>query len=128
MYSRGEASATATTIPTRSVRILRNGRSQAIRIPREFALPGNEATITRDRKGRLIVEPIKKPNPMDLVALLHSWEPLSMRTPCPQSINSLLSRKVLKARHITPCPNLEPRDTALFSFPRTTTSQRAESA
>ena len=48
-------------IQTRSVRLFRNGRSQAIRIPREFALPGNEATISRDRKGRLIVEAMRTP-------------------------------------------------------------------
>jgi antitoxin VapB len=59
---------------TRSVRLFRNGRSQAIRIPREFALPGNEATISRDRKGRLIVEAAKKPT---VTELLDSWEPLS---------------------------------------------------
>jgi antitoxin VapB len=59
---------------TRSVRLFRNGRSQAIRIPREFALPGNEATISRDRKGRLIVEAARKPT---LTELLDSWEPLS---------------------------------------------------
>jgi antitoxin VapB len=64
----------ATTTQSRSVRIFRNGRSQAIRIPREFALPGNEATISRDRKGRLIVEAAKKPT---LTELLDSWEPLS---------------------------------------------------
>ena len=63
--------ATATT--TRSVRIFRNGRSQAIRIPREFALPGNEATITRDSKGRLIVEAKRKPT---VTELLDSWDPL----------------------------------------------------
>ena len=67
----------AGTTQTRSVRIFRNGRSQAIRIPREFALPGNEATITRDRKGRLIVEAATTPNPRDLVKLLRSWGPLS---------------------------------------------------
>jgi antitoxin VapB len=67
----------ATPTQTRSVRIFRNGRSQAIRIPREFALPGDEATISRDRKGRLIVEAVKKPTVMDMVELLHSWEPLS---------------------------------------------------
>lgn len=67
----------ASTTQTRSVRIFRNGRSQAIRIPREFALPGNEATITRDRKGRLIVEAVTKADPKSLVALLNSWEPLS---------------------------------------------------
>jgi antitoxin VapB len=69
-----EEATLATTSQTRSVRIFRNGRSQAIRIPREFALPGNEATISRDRKGRLIVEPSRTPT---MVELLHSWEPLS---------------------------------------------------
>ncbi len=64
----------ASATQTRSVRIFRNGRSQAIRIPREFALPGTEATISRDRKGRLIVEPIKK---LSVTELLDSWEPLS---------------------------------------------------
>lgn len=59
---------------TRSVRLFRNGRSQAIRIPLEFALPGNEAIISRDRKGRLVVEAVKTPS---MVELLHSWEPLS---------------------------------------------------
>ena len=59
---------------TRSVRLFRNGRSQAIRIPREFALPGDEATIYRDKRGRLIVEPIKRPT---VTELLDSWEPLS---------------------------------------------------
>jgi antitoxin VapB len=74
----------ASATQTRSVRIFRNGRSQAIRIPREFALPGNEATISRDRKGRLIVEASKKPNPMDLVKLLHTWEPLSEEDSMPE--------------------------------------------
>ena len=68
-----EEIALATTTQSRSVRIFRNGRSQAIRIPREFALPGNEATITRDRKGRLIVESAKKPT---VTELLDSWDPL----------------------------------------------------
>ena len=76
-----EASATATTTKTRSVRIFRNGRSQAIRIPREFALPGNEATISRDRKGRLIVEAAQKPT---LTELLDSWEPLDDKDAMPE--------------------------------------------
>ena len=58
----------------RSVRLFRNGRSQAIRIPREFALPGEEATISRDRSGRLIVEAVK---PLSMTELLDSWGPLS---------------------------------------------------
>jgi antitoxin VapB len=64
----------ASSPATRSVRLFRNGRSQAVRIPREFALPGDEATITRDRTGRLILEPLKKPS---VVQLLDSWEPLA---------------------------------------------------
>ena len=70
----------ATTTQTRSVRIFRNGRSQAIRIPREFALPGNEATISRDRKGRLIVEAVKKSS---FTQLLDSWEPLEDKDAMP---------------------------------------------
>ena len=58
---------------TRSVRLFRNGRSQAIRIPGEFALPGTEATITRDEGGRLIVEAVRKPKLRDLI---ESWDPL----------------------------------------------------
>jgi antitoxin VapB len=84
IYSEQRETALATTTQSRSVRIFRNGRSQAIRIPREFALPGTEATITRDRKGRLIVEAAKKPSAMDLVKLLHSWEPLSDEDAMPE--------------------------------------------
>ena len=73
-YTSHRGCSTAITTQTRSVRIFRNGRSQAIRIPREFALPGEEATITRDEHGRLIVEATKKPS---LTELLDSWEPLS---------------------------------------------------
>ena len=35
----------------RHVRLFRNGRSQAVRIPREFELPGNEATIRKGMVG-----------------------------------------------------------------------------
>lgn len=57
----------------RSVRIFRNGRSQAIRIPREFALTGTEVVITRDSRGRLILQPTSD---HPLSDLLHSWGPL----------------------------------------------------
>ena len=39
----------------RQVRLFRNGRNQAVRIPREFELPGREATI-RKVGERLILE------------------------------------------------------------------------
>ena len=60
------------TGPERHVRLFRNGRNQALRIPREFELEGNEA-ILRKESSRLIVEPIRKGR---LLALLSTLEPL----------------------------------------------------
>ena len=56
----------------RHVRLFRNGRSQAIRIPKEFELEGNEAVIHKEG-GRLIIEPVKR---ISLLALLAGWKPL----------------------------------------------------
>lgn len=42
----------------RHVRLFRNGRNQAVRIPREFELPGEEAII-RQEGDRLVIEPVK---------------------------------------------------------------------
>ncbi|MGX9728637.1 MAG: antitoxin [Candidatus Electronema sp. VV] len=61
----------------RHVRLFRNGRSQALRIPREFELEGNEAIIRREG-SRLIIEPIVK---RGLSALLASWEPIGEDLP-----------------------------------------------
>ena len=61
----------------RHVRLFRNGRSQAIRIPKEFELEGNEAIIHKDG-SRLIIEPVHKKS---LLALLASWEPLTDSLP-----------------------------------------------
>ena len=60
----------------RHVRLFRNGRSQAVRIPREFELPGNEATI-RKEDGRLIIEPKRENSVKNLLELLDSWEPIN---------------------------------------------------
>lgn len=57
----------------RHVRLFRNGRSQAIRIPKEFEMEGDEAVIRKDG-NRLIIEPVKKTS---LLALLSSWKPLA---------------------------------------------------
>lgn len=56
----------------RTVRLFRNGRNQALRIPRDLELPGREAVL-RKEGDRLIVEPVNRPS---LLALLASWEPL----------------------------------------------------
>lgn len=55
---------------SRTVRLFRNGRNQAVRIPVEFELPGNEATLRRDGE-KLILEPIRK---RGLLALVATWE------------------------------------------------------
>ncbi|MGH9528434.1 MAG: antitoxin [Terriglobales bacterium] len=43
-------------VSERHVRVFRNGRNQAVRIPREFELPVQEA-IMRNEGHRLIIEP-----------------------------------------------------------------------
>src|SRR5258708_34947214 len=52
----------------RRVKLFTNGRNQAVRIPREFELPGNDATIRREGR-RLIIEPAP---PKSLLAVLAS--------------------------------------------------------
>jgi antitoxin VapB len=61
----------------RRVRLLRHGRSQVLRIPREFELGGEEATLRREG-DRLIVEPVRKGQ---LLTLLASLEPLDVPFP-----------------------------------------------
>jgi antitoxin VapB len=56
----------------RHVKLFRNGRNQAVRIPREFQIPGSEA-IMRKEGDRLIIEPTP---PKTLLALLESLQPL----------------------------------------------------
>jgi antitoxin VapB len=56
----------------RHVRLFRNGRNQAVRIPVEFELPGDEAIMHRDG-DRLVIEPVRK---RGLLALLETMTPL----------------------------------------------------
>jgi antitoxin VapB len=62
---------------SRQVRLFRNNRNQAIRIPVEFELPGDRALI-RKEGDRLIIEPVRKPG---LLGLLAQWEPLDEEFP-----------------------------------------------
>lgn len=61
----------------RHVRLFRNGRSQAVRIPREFELPGKDAVMRKEGE-RLIIEPAPKKSVLALVA---TWEPTDERLP-----------------------------------------------
>ncbi|MCE3249607.1 MAG: SpoVT/AbrB domain protein [Geminicoccaceae bacterium] len=56
----------------RHVTLFRNGRNQAVRIPREFELPGKDA-IMRKEGDRLIIEPA---GPQSLLAVLATLAPL----------------------------------------------------
>ncbi len=62
----------------RHVRLFRNGRNQALRIPREFELPGDEA-ILRQEGDRLVIEPIKPKR--DLLEILATLEPIEEAFP-----------------------------------------------
>ncbi|HEX3884030.1 MAG TPA: AbrB/MazE/SpoVT family DNA-binding domain-containing protein [Stellaceae bacterium] len=56
----------------RRVKLFRNGRNKAVRIPREFEFPGDDAII-RKEGDRLVIEPMRRKS---LLELLNSWEPL----------------------------------------------------
>ena len=61
----------------RRVKLFRNGRNQAVRIPREFELAGEEA-IVRKEGDRLIIEPAP---PRSLLALLATLKPIDEAFP-----------------------------------------------
>ena len=61
----------------RHVRLFRNGRNQALRIPRDLELPGR-AAILRKEGPRLIVEPLADPS---LLGVLAKLKPLDEEFP-----------------------------------------------
>lgn len=63
----------------RHVKLFRNGRNQAVRIPREFELPGDEA-IMRKEGDRLVIEPAQD-RPNRLRELLEQWRKEPPLTP-----------------------------------------------
>jgi len=72
----------------RRVKLFRNGRNQAVRIPREFELPGEDA-IMRKEGGRLIIEVSP---PKTLLAVLASLSSLdedfpSIEDPVPNPVD-----------------------------------------
>ncbi|MEM1114188.1 MAG: AbrB/MazE/SpoVT family DNA-binding domain-containing protein [Pseudomonadota bacterium] len=61
----------------RLVRLFRNGRNQALRIPREFELEGEEAVVRKDG-DRLIIEPVRSGG---LLAMLADWDAIEETFP-----------------------------------------------
>jgi antitoxin VapB len=66
----------------RHVRLFRNGRNQALRIPRDLELPGRDA-ILRKEGSRLVVEPVARPS---LLAVLATLKPLDEDVPRIESL------------------------------------------
>ena len=62
----------------RHVRLFRNGRNQAVRIPRDFEMDGNEAII-RKEGNKLILEPLGIKN--RLLELLTKLDPIQEEFP-----------------------------------------------
>ena len=65
------------TVREQHVKLFRNGRNQALRIPREFELPGKEAVLRREGE-RLIIEPAP---PKSLLAVLDKLSPINEKFP-----------------------------------------------
>jgi antitoxin VapB len=63
--------------PERHVKLFKNGRNQAVRIPREFELPGEDAIIRKEGE-RLVIEPIPS---RSLLALLATLTPIDDEFP-----------------------------------------------
>lgn len=61
----------------RRVRLFKNGRNQAVRIPRGFELPGKDAVMRKEGE-KLIVEPVP---PKSLLGILATLAPLDEEIP-----------------------------------------------
>jgi antitoxin VapB len=67
----------------RQVKLFRNGRNQAVRIPREFELPGADA-IMRKEGERLIIEPLPPKSLLAVLATLTALDEDFPPTPDPE--------------------------------------------
>jgi antitoxin VapB len=67
----------ASMTPERHVKLFRNGRNQAVRIPREFELPGEDA-VMRKEGARLVIEPAPVKS---LLAVLAGLKPIEQAFP-----------------------------------------------
>ncbi|HLS68843.1 MAG TPA: antitoxin [Kiloniellales bacterium] len=73
----------------REAKLFRNNKSQAVRIPADFELPGDRVTIYRDG-DRLVIEPLRRKNLLEVLAEL---EPLGPEDQFPDVDDTLLPTK-----------------------------------
>jgi antitoxin VapB len=74
-------------LPGREAKLFRNNKSQAVRIPADFEMPGDRVMIHRDG-DRLILEPVRR---RGLLAVLAELEQLGPEDQFPDIDDSLLS-------------------------------------
>lgn len=73
----------------RVAKLFRNNKSQAVRIPADFELPGDRVMIHRDG-DRLILEPVRKKT---LLEVLQDLDPLGAEDAFPEIDDTLLPAK-----------------------------------
>ncbi|MGE6695216.1 antitoxin [Sphingobium limneticum] len=76
---------------SREVKLFRNNKSQAVRIPADFELPGDRVMIHREG-DRLVLEPIKRKNILEVLAGL---EPLGPDDQFPDTDDTLLPARAI---------------------------------
>ena len=75
----------------REAKLFRNNKSQAVRIPADFELPGDRVLIHHEG-DRLIIEPIRRKNLLEVLAGL---EPLGADDQFPDIDDTLLPAKAV---------------------------------
>ena len=76
---------------SREAKLFRNNKSQAVRIPADFELPGDRVLIHREG-DRLVIEPIRRKNILEVLA---SLEPLGPDDQFPNINDTLLPAKAI---------------------------------
>lgn len=77
--------------PAREAKLFRNNKSQAVRIPADFELPGDRVMIHKEGE-RLILEPVR---PKNLLEILAGLEPLGPEDQFPDIDDTLLPAKAI---------------------------------
>lgn len=73
----------------REAKLFRNNKSQAVRIPADFEMPGDRVIIHREGE-RLIIEPVRRKNLVEVLAGLAGLEPLGPEDQFPDVDETLL--------------------------------------
>ena len=75
----------------REAKLFRNNKSQAVRIPADFELPGDRVMIHREG-DRLVIEPIRRKNIVEVLATL---TPLGPEDQFPEVDDTLLPARAV---------------------------------